>query len=105
MSKKAKKPQRTHAGTVKVGPDQYDVYDVPDLHNATGGKLDGQAKYPEGEILLEASQKPRRRRSTLFHECLHVVSWQYEIGLSEKQVRRLETGLLNLIDDNPDLLK
>lgn len=28
----------------------------------------------------------------------------YDVGLSEKQIRKLEVGLLSLIDDNPELL-
>ena len=109
MGKKAKKkaPQRVHLMTLRVGPDEYEVYEHPEpgsLPQGPGGNLLGYCSHPEAEIVVKSSQRARRKRASLFHEVLHAVDWEYGIGLSEKQTRKLETGLLNVIDDNPDLL-
>ena len=103
MSKKHR-DKRTHVGVVKVGPIEIDVFDVA-TNKHDGTDYYGYIKHSESTILLDASMKPSRRRATLFHEALHAVSNEYAIGLSEDQVKKLETGLLILFNDNPDLLR
>ncbi len=108
MGKKRKQAERLHLMTLRVGPDEYEVYEHPEpasLAEGPGGQgLLGYCSHPAAEIVLKSTQRARRKRSTLFHEALHAVNWEYGIRLSEKQIRKLETGVLNLLDDNPDLL-
>ena len=38
--------------------------------------------------------------STLLHEIIHQIDDKYDIGLSEKKLRKLETGLFQVLRDN-----
>lgn len=42
-----------------------------------------------------------QERSTLLHECIHAISDSLGLGLNEKQVQGLETGLFDLNSSNP----
>lgn len=49
--------------------------------------------------------KLRTAASTALHEILHGVSFLYDIGLTEKQVRRLEKGLGSLMAKNQKFIR
>ena len=61
---------------------------------------------PESRIEVNARIKGKRAvYETLFHEGIHLIDGEYGIGLSEKKVRVLETTLIDLLRNNPDLVK
>jgi hypothetical protein len=45
--------------------------------------------------------KTEQEASTLLHECIHAISDSLGLGLTEKQVQGLETGLFDLNNANP----
>lgn len=57
----------------------------------------GQALYIRDGQVLDNEQ------DTVLHECIHAVDEQMQVGLKEEQVRRLATGLLAVLKDNPFL--
>jgi hypothetical protein len=61
----------------------------------------GEHSYAKQEIRLRDEQSFEPARDTLLHEALHGVDEQMSIGLSEKQVRMLGSGVLALMRDNP----
>lgn len=102
MGKRKKKPIPPLM-TLKVGPKRYEVLAVTNIsHN--GVALCGQCDSQAGQILLDVEFFASSQRETLFHEALHAVDHLLSIGLTEEQVGALSVGLLNLIDDNPQLL-
>jgi len=52
-------------------------------------------------IHVKEGLSPEQERSTLLHECIHAISDSLGLGLSEKQVQGLETGLFDLNARNP----
>jgi Zn-dependent peptidase ImmA (M78 family) len=105
MAKKRKKQKKSIPPmmTLKVGPERYTVYIKDSLYDGSE-RLMGRVSYPRSEIQISKEYEPRKQRNTLFHEALHAVSDTYGIKLSEKQIGKLEVGLLSLLDDNPQLL-
>lgn len=52
-------------------------------------------------IHVKDGLKAEQEGSTLLHECIHAISDSLGLGLSEKQVQGLETGLFDLNAANP----
>lgn len=44
-----------------------------------------------------------QRRDTLLHETMHAVDHEMHCALSEAQIRRMATGLLAVLRQNPEL--
>lgn len=57
-------------------------------------------------IVIDALQSPVEEADTLLHEVLHAIAYTMKIGLDlddeEKVVAALATGLLGVIQDNPE---
>ena len=51
-------------------------------------------------ITIKDGLKPDQERSTALHEVLHGISEMLGLGLTEKQVQGLETGLFSVLRDN-----
>lgn len=65
-----------------------------------GHSLDGF--YDEGRqlILIAYGQGQFSRISTLIHELLHAVDTEHKVGLTHKQIYKLEKALFSLLVDN-----
>ena len=72
------------------------VTDVP-LAKDEMGLCDLEAK----AIHVKDGIKKEQESSTLLHECIHAISDSLGLGLTEKQVQGLETGLFDLNNSNP----
>ena len=103
MGKRKKKTPIPPLMTLKVGPKRYDVMAATNITH-DGVQLVGQCDSQSGVILLDVDFFPSSQRETLFHEAIHAVDHLLRIELSEEQVHALSVGILNLIDDNPQLL-
>jgi hypothetical protein len=44
------------------------------------------------------------RLDTLLHECLHVLDYDMQLDLTERQVHSLAAGIYMILRDNPDFL-
>lgn len=74
----------------------------------TSKKYQGECnKYPDGrrEILLNENLNDKQFKLTLIHEVLHALSFEYDIKLTETQVRKLEVALAYLVKNNKGILK
>ena len=61
----------------------------------------GECDIENQAIKLKDGLKPEQEQSTLLHECIHAISDSLGLGLTEKQVQGLETGLYDLNTSNP----
>jgi hypothetical protein len=61
----------------------------------------GECDLERQAIKLKDGMKTEQEQSTLLHECIHAVSDSLGLGLTEKQVQGLETGLYDLNSSNP----
>ena len=61
----------------------------------------GECDLEHQAIALKDGMKLEQEQSTLLHECIHAISDSLGLGLTEKQVQGLETGLYDLNSSNP----
>jgi hypothetical protein len=61
----------------------------------------GECDLENQAITIKEGLKLEQEQSTLLHECIHAISDSLGLGLSEKQVQGLETGLFDLNSANP----
>ncbi len=68
-------------------------------------KVVGLAYPPQGqdpgEIVLEKSLRGRRAMSTLVHEMLHQMNFRF----AESTILRLEEGIMELVEENPEVFR
>lgn len=95
---------------LKIGPVNYTVKEQDDLH--TTGKrgikkwLAGHVIYADGVIKVANDQAPDMKVALVWHEALHALL--YHAGHSEQNeqhIMALGYGLVQLIRDNPHLVK
>jgi hypothetical protein len=63
----------------------------------------GECDLEKQHITVKDGLKPEQEQSTVLHEFIHAISDSLGLGLSEKQVQGLETGLYDLNASNPRL--
>lgn len=56
-------------------------------------------------IFIKPDLTPQIRQSTIIHECVHAISCMYGLELSENQVLILESAILTLFKQNPELFR
>jgi hypothetical protein len=63
----------------------------------------GECDLEHQAIKLKEGLKLEQEQSTLLHECIHAISDSLGLGLTERQVQGLETGLYDLNSSNQRL--
>lgn len=88
--------------SVKIGPFTYTVEWVDDLTDDAdrNRKLYGQCHYGQQKIRLSKAVNPDSNTATFLHELMHAIDFVMQIGLKEKQVDRIATGLAMVLLDN-----
>ena len=81
------------------------VYSITYIENSDAIESNGVCKNDTLSILIADELPPDEERDTLLHEIVHAVDNQISIGLTEKKVRQIATGLMQVILDNPDVAK
>jgi hypothetical protein len=66
-----------------------------------GGKDDGKCEFATKIIWVNPKQTEDSKRDTLLHEVIHALDEELQTKTSERQVRLLATGLLEVIRNNP----
>lgn len=67
----------------------YEVLLIKDFH---GEDTWGETRFEEKQIVLKANLKPKISVETYWHECLHAISEEHHVGLTEEQVLKLESA-------------
>ena len=96
--------------SVKIGTVVYDVQDdVENLHDFSGDQriaLWGHYKVDTSEILIANQLGPQQKVRVLWHEILHGVMSHAGIDdQSEQLIEVLAYGIVDLLRNNPDLVK
>jgi len=68
----------------------------------------GQCDYATNSIEIMDGQPPVEERDTVLHEIMHGIWHLMDIGhsrIEETVVRKMATGLTQVFQDNPDLMK
>lgn len=73
---------------------------APDEDIESDGSMDLQLQ----EIKYRLVKTPAYNKDTVLHEIIHAVEEMLDCGLTEHQVRVLATGLLYVLQQNPDLV-
>ncbi len=87
---------------VKVGPLTYRMQEVTE--EMLGDGVMGHESFRTGTISILATLEPVFKQESLWHELLHIIAEQHNIDLNEGQIDALATGVMQVIQDNPDLL-
>lgn len=93
---------------VKIVGKQHSVAYVPAGHPGLKDGTDalvGSIQHDKQEIYVEEGQPIEQEQDTLLHEILHGVERQMDLELEESAIRRLATGLLAVMKDNPSLVR
>ena len=61
----------------------------------------GETFVDQCRIQVAQYQCDAQKRDTLLHEVMHAVDHEMHCGMSEKQIRRMATGLLAVLRQNP----
>ena len=80
---------------------------VEDKRSAEHGRFYGKTVHGPAQILLEPEMSEGRRRQTVCHEIIHVISNELldnTAELKEAQVRALGAGWYQVLRDNPGLV-
>jgi hypothetical protein len=93
---------------IKVGPFPFRVVRKPD--KIADGEKVGDTSIARSRIRYAADQSMMQKRATLLHEVLHAVAHTAAIDDEEKLTQeewigRIESGLLGVLRENPDLVK
>lgn len=57
----------------------------------------GETRFDVKQIAIKDDQPPKEKVHTYLHELLHAISDEYEVGLTETQVRALEKAIYYIL--------
>ncbi len=60
----------------------------------------GECRPDNKQIIIKSSLTDKEKLSCFIHESIHAVNFEYEIGLTETQVLKLETAIMKVADLN-----
>ena len=87
---------------VRVGGVQVPFYLIQDLNKRGDDEPQGMTIYqPYTHVLIDSALGKQARGMAMFHELLHVISDSYGPSLRETQVRCLEMGFTQVLQDSP----
>jgi len=66
--------------------------------------LYGKVDYDTQEIVVSNQVSPTRQNQILLHECVHALSHELDLDLSETQVVGMTLGLKNFIKNNQEFI-
>lgn len=69
------------------------VYEILYTEDFLDGKTLGETRFNPHQIVLKTNESDKETFHTYIHECLHAASNEYDIGLTEGQVRKLEKSI------------
>jgi hypothetical protein len=77
----------------------YDVVYKPAIEYLDN-ECHGLTDFDKKLILMNIEQSSRLRVVTYLHEVLHAFSYEYKLGLSEKQILQIEKALYYVLKEN-----
>lgn len=98
-----KKYYKNIPSSVKIGKSTYEIVWVNDFHkdeHQLGESRFGALK----QIVINLNQPIKEAVHTYWHEVVHAISYEYDINMTEKQVRKFEKSLKDIVQ-NSNLFK
>lgn len=77
------------------------AYSIEWVHPRDIGDDYGECRSHECLIKVSTEQAEIQQRDALLHEIVHAVDFEMDTKLTERAVRLIATGLLNMLRDNP----
>lgn len=74
---------------------RYEVVYIDEFHEQP--RIVGQMRPSTSQIILKLGQSPKEAIHTYVHELIHLFSDEYEVGLTESQVQKLEKAVYYLL--------
>ena len=75
------------------------------VHFVTDAPLDeddmGECRASEQAVYVKEGLPLEAEQDTLLHEVIHGVEWEMDLKLKESDVKKLATGLLAVLKENP----
>jgi hypothetical protein len=86
---------------VKVSGIIYSVNVLKDMSNdLNGADYRGKVLFKENKILILDSYGSDDKFRTLLHEMIHIIDDDYNLDFKEETIRRMTTGLYQILKDN-----
>jgi hypothetical protein len=77
----------------------YEIFHTRDFHfDKENEKTFGITRFDPKQIVLNDNQGNREFVNTFLHEVFHAISHEYEIGLTEAQIRKIEKSMTYFIE-------
>ena len=73
------------------------AYEILWQDELISGANEGETRFSPKQIVLHNNVDNKETTHTYFHEILHAISNEYEVGLTENQVQKLEKALPDFI--------
>lgn len=89
---------------IKIVGKQHSISFVPTGHDALlegTDALAGSILHDRQQIYIEDDQPLESEQDTLFHEVLHGIERAMDVDIPETATRRLATGIIAVLKDNP----
>jgi hypothetical protein len=58
----------------------------------------------ECKIWISTNISPQQMKDTLLHELVHAIDYEMHLGMKERQVHCVATGILDMLNRNPQLV-
>lgn len=81
---------------VTIGNNSYEVLFIDEFNNSS---TLGETRLEDKQIVLKNGQTPKELVKTYLHECFHAISEEYDVGLTEQQILKLEESLTFILKD------
>lgn len=90
------KLKRRIPSKVVIGDCTYEVLFIDEFKSPS---ILGETRLEDKQIVLKNGQTPKELVKTYIHECLHAVSEEFDVNLTEQQVLKLEEALSCILKD------
>jgi hypothetical protein len=81
---------------VTIGNNSYEILFIDEFNSPS---TLGETRLEDKQIVLKNGQTPKELVKTYLHECLHAISEEYDVGLTEQQILKLEESLTFILKD------
>jgi hypothetical protein len=90
------KLKRRIPSRVVIGNNSYEVLFIDEFTSPT---TLGETRLEDKQIVLKNGQTPKELVKTYLHECLHAISEEFEVGLTEQQILKMEEAVSYVLKD------
>jgi hypothetical protein len=92
--------------TLRIGPIDYKIVEVQNLHSSDGKRLFGEINYANCVLNLNVTllgDDKARRLITMWHEVIHAIVEQAGSRLNEDKTNMLAHGIVSVLLNNPSM--